>query len=102
MYSHVIVSRSEGKLVDLNDVKPSRAALNFVEFTSKDPKIVEVVLRESRAIRRMIPGVIIAETKHGFVCANAGFNKSNVLGETVVTPLPDDLDESSAIIRRKI
>ena len=102
VYSHVIVSRSEGKLVDLNDVKPSRAALNFAEFTGKDPKIVEVVLGESRAIRRMAPGVIIAETKHGFVCANAGVDKSNVPGETIVAPLPDDPDESAAIIRRKI
>ena len=102
VYSHVIVSRSEGKLVDLNDVKPSRAALNFAEFTGKDPKIVEVVLGESRAIRRMSPGVIIAETKHGFVCANAGVDKSNVPGETIVAPLPDDPDESAAIIRRKI
>ena len=102
VYSHVIVSRSEGKLVDLNDVEPSRAALNFAEFTGKDPKIVEVVLRGSRAIRRMAPGVIIAETKHGFVCANAGVDKSNVPGETVVAPLPDAPDESAAIIRRKI
>ncbi len=102
VYSHVIVSRSEGKLVDLNDIEPSRAALNFAEFTGKDPKIVEVVLRESKAIRRMAPGVIIAETKHGFVCANAGVDKSNVPGETVVAPLPDDPDESAAIIRRKI
>lgn len=102
VYSHVIVSRSEGKLVDLNDVEPSRAALNFAEFTGKDPKIVEVVLRESRAIRRMSHGVIIAETKHGFVCANAGVDKSNVPGDTVVAPLPDAPDESAAIIRRKI
>jgi len=101
VYSHVIVSRSEGKLVDLNDVDPSVVAINFAEFTGKDPKIVEVVLRESKAIRRMAPGVIIAETKHGFVCANAGVDKSNVPGETVVAPLPDDPDESAAIIRRK-
>ncbi len=102
VYSHVIVSRSEGKLVDLNDIEPSKAALNFAEFTGKDPKIVEVVLSESRAIRRMAPGVIIAETKHGFVCANAGIDKSNVPGETIVAPLPDDPDLSAAIIRRKI
>jgi coenzyme F420-0:L-glutamate ligase/coenzyme F420-1:gamma-L-glutamate ligase len=101
VFSHVIVSRSEGKLVDLDDVEPSKAALNFAEFTGKDPKIVEVVLRESKAIRRMAPGVIIAETKHGFVCANAGVDKSNVPGETVVAPLPDDPDESAATIRRK-
>jgi len=102
VYSHVIVSRSEGKTVDLNDVEPSRTALNFAEFTGKDPKIVEVVLRESRAIRRMAPGVIIAETKHGFVCANAGVDKSNVPGDTIVAPLPDDPDESAASIRKRI
>lgn len=99
VYSHVIVSRSEGKLVDLNDVEPSQAAINYAEFTGKDPKIVEVVLRESRAIRRMAPGVIIAETHHGFVCANAGVDKSNVPGETIVAPLPDDPDRSAIDIR---
>jgi coenzyme F420-0:L-glutamate ligase/coenzyme F420-1:gamma-L-glutamate ligase len=102
VYSHVIVSRSEAKLVDLRDVEPSSVALNFAEFTGKDPKIVEVVLSESRAIRRMAPGVIISETKHGFVCANAGVDKSNVPGKTIVAPLPDDPDESAASIRRKI
>lgn len=102
VYSHVIVSRAEGKLVDLNEVEPSKVALNFAEFTGKEPRIVEVVLRESRAIRRMAPGVIIAETKQGFVCANAGVDKSNVPGETVVAPLPDDSDVSAHRIRMKI
>ncbi|MBT3284346.1 coenzyme F420-0:L-glutamate ligase [Candidatus Bathyarchaeota archaeon] len=102
VYSHVIISRSEGKLVDLNDVEPSRAARNFAEFTGKDPKVVEVVLSESRAIRRMAPGAIIAETKQGFVCANAGVDKSNVPGETIVAPLPDDADESATAIRKII
>ena len=102
VYSHVIVSRSEGKLVDLDEVKPSKVALNFAEFTGKDPRVVEVVLGESRAIRRMAPGVIIAETKHGFVCANAGVDKSNVPGETIVAPLPEDPDASALAIRRKI
>jgi coenzyme F420-0:L-glutamate ligase/coenzyme F420-1:gamma-L-glutamate ligase len=101
-YSHVIVSRSEGKIVDLKEVAPSPVAVNFAEFTGKDPRVVEIVLRESRAIRRMAPGVIITETKHGFVCANAGVDKSNVPGETIVAPLPDDPDESSKRIRAKI
>ena len=101
-YSHVIVSRSEGKLVDLDEVEPSPVAVNFADFTGKDPRIVEVVLRESRAISRMAPGVIITETKHGFVCANAGVDKSNVPGETIVAPLPDDPDESAKMIRVKI
>ncbi len=102
VYSHVIVSRSEGKLVDLNDVEPSKVAKNFADFTGKDPRVVEVVLSESRAIRRMAPGVIIAETKHGFVCANAGVDKSNVPGETIVAPLPDDPDASALGIRNRI
>lgn len=101
VYSHVIVSRSEGKLVDLNDVVPSKIAENFAEFTGKDPRIVEVVLSESQAVRRMAPGVIIAETKHGFVCANAGVDKSNVPGETIVAPLPDDSDKSALEIRTR-
>ncbi len=101
-YSHVIVSRSEGKVVDLREVNPSPVSVNFAEFTGKDPRVVEVVLRGSRAIRRMAPGVIITETKHGFVCANAGVDKSNVPGETIVAPLPDDPDESSKKIRVKI
>lgn len=102
VYSHVIVSRSEGKLVDLNEVSPSPVAYNFAEFTGKDPRIVEVVLGESKAIRRMAPGVIIAETKHGFVCANAGVDKSNVPGESMVAPLPDDPDQSAFRIRQSI
>lgn len=102
VYSHVIVSRSEGKTVDLNKVIPSQVAKNFANFTGKDPRLVEVVLGESRAIRRMAPGVIIAETKHGFVCANAGVDKSNIPGDSIVAPLPDDSDASALSIRRKI
>ncbi len=102
VYSHVIVSRSEGKIVNIEEVTPSKVALNFAEFTGKDPRVVEVVLSESRAIRRMAPGVIISETKHGFVCANAGLDKSNVPGETMFAPLPDDPDGSAKDIRIKI
>ncbi len=102
VYSHVVVSRVEGKLFDLETVKPSQAAYNFAEFTGKDPRVVEVVLRGSRAIRRMAPGVMIMETKHGFVCANAGVDKSNVPGGTMVAPLPDDPDESASRIQEGI
>jgi coenzyme F420-0:L-glutamate ligase/coenzyme F420-1:gamma-L-glutamate ligase len=101
VYSHVIASRVEGKLVDLTKVKPSKTAKNYAEFTGKDPRLVEVVLQESRSIRRMAPGVLITETKHGFICANAGVDKSNVPGNTVVAPLPDDSDETALKIRRR-
>ena len=99
IFSHVIVSRSEGKEVDLETVSPSKQALEYAEVTGKDPRLVEVILCESRAIRRIAPGVLITETKHGFVCANAGIDKSNVPGENIVSPLPDDPDLSALRIR---
>ena len=101
IYSHVIVSRSEGKEVDLETIKPSKKALEYAEVTGKDPRLVEIILGESRAIRRIAPGVLITETKHGFVCANAGIDKSNVLGDTIVSPLPDDPDLSALRIRQR-
>ena len=101
IFSHVIVSRSEGKEVDLEKVKPSKKALEYAEVTGKDPRLVEVILGESRGIRRIAPGVLITETKHGFVCANAGIDKSNVPGDTIVSPLPDNPDLSALRIRRR-
>ncbi|MCX6643184.1 MAG: coenzyme F420-0:L-glutamate ligase [Candidatus Bathyarchaeota archaeon] len=96
---HVIVSRSEGNIVDLRTIQPSYAARNFAEFTGKDPRLVEVILRESRAIRRMAPDVLVTETLQGFVCANSGVDKSNVPGDEVVSPLPKDPDVSARKIR---
>jgi coenzyme F420-0:L-glutamate ligase / coenzyme F420-1:gamma-L-glutamate ligase len=101
IYSHVIVSRSEGKEVDLETVNPSKKAFEYAELTGKDPRLIEVILDESRAIRRIAPGVLITETKHGFVCANAGIDKSNVPGDTIVSPLPDNPDLSALRIRRR-
>ncbi len=101
VYSHVIVSRSEGKQVDLDAVNPSQRAIKYAEFTGKDPRLVEVVLNESRGVRRIAPGVIITETKQGFVCANAGVDKSNVPGDNIVAPLPDDSDKTALRIRRR-
>lgn len=100
--SHIIVSRAEGRTVDLRDVEPSRAAESFAAFTGKDPRLVEVVLGDARAVRRMAPGVLITETKQGFVCANSGVDKSNVPGEEVVAMLPEDPDESARQIRERI
>jgi len=100
--SHVIVSRAEGRTVDLKDIEPSEPAERFAEFTGKDPRLVEVVLRDSRAIRRMAPGVLITETRQGFVCANAGVDKSNVPGEDVVALLPEDPDGSASRFRGRV
>ena len=100
--THVIVSRAEGNTVNLNDVVPSEFAKNVAQQYDKDPALVEVLLRESKNIIRMGDGHIIAETKHGFICANAGVDRSNVPGENFVAPLPKDPDHSARKFRRKI
>ena len=76
--THKVVSKAEGRLVDLRDVQPSDLARRFAEQWGKDARHVEVVLRESARIVRMDRGVIITQTRHGFVCANAGVDASNV------------------------
>ncbi len=89
-----IVSKSEGALVRLSNVQPSRQALTLASHLKKDPRAVEVVLGQSRRIVRS-DHVLITETHHGFVCANAGVDHSNVPGDDVVTLLPKDPDRSA-------
>ena len=100
--THAIVSRAEGNVVNLDDVVPSDFAKFIAREYDKDPALVEVILRESRSIVRMGDGKIICETKHGFVCANAGVDKSNVPGERNVALLPKDPDLSAQLIRKRI
>jgi coenzyme F420-0:L-glutamate ligase / coenzyme F420-1:gamma-L-glutamate ligase len=100
--THKIVSKAEGRLVDLSEVDPSPLARGFAETAGKDPRQVEVVLRESKRIVRMLHGVLIAETRHGFVCANAAVDASNVPGEGIVCLLPTDPDRSAAELRRAL
>lgn len=100
--THVIVSRAEGNVVNLDDVIPSEFAKEIAAEFSKDPALVETVLREAKSIVRMGDGHIIAETRHGFICANAGVDKSNVPGERNVVPLPEDPDLSARRIRMRI
>jgi coenzyme F420-0:L-glutamate ligase/coenzyme F420-1:gamma-L-glutamate ligase len=100
--THVVVSRAEGRVVNLDEVAPSIFAKTVAELYDKDPAMVEVVLREAKSIRRMADGKIITETRHGFVCANSGVDKSNVPGEHWVALLPEDPDASAARIRREI
>jgi coenzyme F420-0:L-glutamate ligase/coenzyme F420-1:gamma-L-glutamate ligase len=95
-----IVSKAEGRLVDLTTVEPSAFARQFAEAHGKDARHVEVVLRESRRIVKMDRGVLIAETHHGFICANAGVDASNVPGENVLALLPIDSDASAERIRQ--
>jgi coenzyme F420-0:L-glutamate ligase/coenzyme F420-1:gamma-L-glutamate ligase len=97
-----VVSKAEGRVVCLRDVVPSGLAREFAETWGKDPRFVEVVLRESRRIVRMDRGMIIAETTHGFICANAGVDASNVPGEDRVSLLPVDPDASAARLRKAL
>lgn len=96
--THKVVSKAEGALVDLNGVTPSQLAVDWATRYGKDPRQVEVVLRQSKRIVRMDRGVIIAETAHGFICANAGVDQSNVATDTVCL-LPADPDMSAGAIR---
>lgn len=101
-----IVSKAEGCIVDLAGVAPSSLARTWARKVGSDPRLIEVVLRESRRILRMDERVLIAETRHGFVCANAGVDHSGVAGRHRVTCLPADPDSSArrfaAGIRRRL
>jgi coenzyme F420-0:L-glutamate ligase/coenzyme F420-1:gamma-L-glutamate ligase len=96
--THKIVSKAEGRLVRLAEVEPSALAQRLGEQYGKDPRQIEVVLREAKRIVRMDRGIIIAETMHGFVCANAGVDASNV-GRDMVSLLPVNPDASAAALR---
>ena len=100
--THKIVSKAEGRLVDLRAIEPSALAKGFAARYERDPRQIEVVLRESRRIVRMDRGLIIAETRHGFVCANAGVDVSNVPGEDRVCLLPVDPDASATRLRKAL
>ena len=89
-----IVSKAEGAVVRLATIRPSLQAQAIAQRQKKDPRLVEVILKESRRIVRS-DHVLIAETRHGFVCANAGVDHSNVPGDDIVTLLPRDPDQSA-------
>jgi coenzyme F420-0:L-glutamate ligase/coenzyme F420-1:gamma-L-glutamate ligase len=99
--AHKIISKSEGTMIDLKSVRPSRRAVSIAKKHGKDSRITETILRESKRIVKMKRGIIITETKHGFVCANAGVDKSNVNGDYVAL-LPKNPDRSAERIRRAI
>jgi len=101
-----IVSKSEGRLVDLNGVKPSDRAQALAAKCQKDPRFVEVVLRESRAVLRARPGLLVVEHRLGFVCANAGIDRSNITGKDAegewVLLLPEDPDASCRSVQIRL
>jgi coenzyme F420-0:L-glutamate ligase/coenzyme F420-1:gamma-L-glutamate ligase len=96
-----VVSKSEGRIVRIDRVRPGKKAIRLADELHKDPRTVQVILRESRRIVRKGHGVLIVETKHGFVCANAGIDQSNV-EEGYLTLLPEDPDLSARKIRKRL
>jgi coenzyme F420-0:L-glutamate ligase/coenzyme F420-1:gamma-L-glutamate ligase len=93
--THKIVSKAEGQLVDIRTIEPSPLAMQWATVWQKDPRQVEVSLRESRRIVKMERGILICETRHGLICANAGVDASNVPGDNIVCLLPVDPDASA-------
>lgn len=99
-----VVSKAEGRIVALADVQPSPQAVELGAAIEKDARIVEVILSDSRGVVRVRPGLLIVEQKRGFICANAGVDRSNVgpdHGEHV-TLLPEDPDRSAEEIRQRL
>ena len=99
---HKVVSKSEGAVVALDDIKPSAASRRWAERYKLDARVTELALRESRRVVRRKRGVLITETKHGFVCANSGVDVSNVDGGHHAALLPEDPDGSAARLRQQI
>jgi coenzyme F420-0:L-glutamate ligase/coenzyme F420-1:gamma-L-glutamate ligase len=108
-----IVSKAEGRLVNLNTVKPTTTAIELAQQAEKDPRLVQLILDESREVLRVRPGTIVVEHKLGFVCASAGIDHSNVRGgdgnsvqgqtdEDWVLLLPKDPNRSAAQLRQKL
>lgn len=99
-----IVSKSEDMIVDLKSIVPTENANRLGKETNKDPRLVQLILNQSRGIIRVDKqrGILITETHHGFICANAGIDSSNVPGDSNVCLLPVDPDESAYRIRKNI
>lgn len=96
-----IVSKAEDRVVALNSIQPSQHALAWARAWAKDARVVELVLREAKRIVRMESGIIIAETRHGFVCANAGVDVSNAPEGTAIL-LPHDPDASARALQVRL
>jgi len=98
-----VVSKAEGRVVDLSTVEPRPEAREWAERWGKDPRQVELVLRESAEVVRMADGgLIISRTRNGFVCANAGVDLSNTGGDELATLLPEDPDGSAGALRERL
>ena len=101
VFSQKIVSKNEGSMLSLSSVNPSLLANGIASSYGKDPRLIELILSESERIVRMENGIIIVKTKHGFVCANAGIDESNVQ-DGYATLLPKDPDKSASLLKERI
>jgi len=99
---HKIVSKAEGALVTLNEIQPSKATQEWARRYGLDARVTELALREGQRVVRRKRGVLITETKHGFVCANSGIDVSNVDGGQHAVLLPLNPDRSAARLRREL
>jgi coenzyme F420-0:L-glutamate ligase / coenzyme F420-1:gamma-L-glutamate ligase len=97
-----VISKAEGRVVNLKDVKPSSVAMNYARRWDKDPRAVEVALSQTSRIVRMDRGVLIVETGPGWVCANAGVDESNSIGDDLAILLPEDPDASASQLRSEL
>jgi len=97
--THKVVSKAEGRVYQLSEFEPRSSTLTLAEQLQQDPRMVEAVLQESRRVIRAEAGVLITETHHGLVCANAGVDRSNVGGGEAITCLPKDPDGSARKLR---
>ena len=97
-----VVSKAEGAVRRISEQEPTDEAVELAERVGSDPRLVQIILDQSSRVVRAVPGVLIVETRHGFICANAGIDRSNVEGDDLVTTLPDDADLSARIIRDAI
>ncbi|MDF2736813.1 MAG: F420-0:gamma-glutamyl ligase [Nitrososphaeraceae archaeon] len=98
-----IISKIEGRLINLDDINPSKKSIDLSKQIDKDPRIIELILQESNKIVRLFNNIIIAETHHGFICANAGIDQSNVSNKKdQVLLLPINPDKSAELIRKEI
>ena len=97
-----VVSKAEDRVVGFDGIEPSPLAVTITQGHRRDPRHTEIILRESERVVRMDRGVIISETRHGFICANAGIDASNIPGSETVALLPVDPDASAGRIRDSI
>jgi len=99
---HKVVSKAEGRLVELATIRPSARSRSWAERYDLDARVTELALREAKRIVRRKRGVLITETKHGFICANSGVDVSNVDGGEHALLLPEDPDASAARLHREL